>query len=447
MSRLNRKVESMNGNIVEHLLALGEAGVEALADAKGFTRGSAIDSSDVDALQFTGEEFYAQVMGTNPYLVKVWLELDDGAEVADRLSVDCTCPVRALWCKHVVAVALRIIKEPDWAMRAPGQTFPPVDLTTEQLEKYGTDPVAAEVTMMLAVECTLDRMGRKEVLGVVDKLRAAHPEITPTLTAAVEPYMSEPTHGELAVQEAIEEARYYSEKVWSAEHVTEAAHLWTVAVNTIGSWYNRSNALTMMSALELVIMDINDLACHVAVPAGELVAVIDQACSLHQRIAQFAEPEEGILLEWVVESYLAPGFIPCDVEAYAPLLGDDVSRLADEAHAKVPLHPERVLELECDVAAVRDDLPRLKELMEQTETQDKLYRYYDSKGMTDEATELVDAALKVDEPVKLSPPVRYEAARKYLEELGEYRRVEQEFRGYPEVAEGIAERGFMRWGL
>lgn len=71
-------VESMNGNIVKHLLALGEAGVEALADAKGFTRGSAIDSRDVDALQFTGEEFYAQVMGTNPYLVKVWLDFDDG---------------------------------------------------------------------------------------------------------------------------------------------------------------------------------------------------------------------------------------------------------------------------------------------------------------------------------------------------------------------------------
>lgn len=409
----------MSGNIVEHIQALGEAGVAALTDTKSFLRGDAIDPRDVDALQFTGEEFYAQVMGTNPYLVKVWLELDDGAEVADRLSVHCTCPVRALWCKHAVAVALRIIKEPEWAKRAPGQTFPPVELTSEQLEKYGTDPLTAEVTMMLAVERTLGRMGRKEVLGVVDKLRAAHPEITPTLTAAVEPYMSEPTHGELAVQEAIGEARCYSEKVWSTDHVAEAAHLWTIAVNTIGSCYNRGNALTMMSALELVIMDINDLACHVAVPAGELVDVIDRACLLHLRIAEIAEPEERILLEWLVESSIAPGFIPCDIEGYAPLLGDDVCRLVDEAHAKVPLHPKRVLELECDVAAVCDDLPRLKELMDRTETQDKLYRYYDSKGMTDEATELVEAALMVDKPVELSPPVRYEAAQKYLEGLGD----------------------------
>lgn len=431
MSRLNRMVEFMNGNIVDYIQALGEAGVAALADANSFVRGDAIDPRDVDALQFTGEEFYAQVMGTNPYLVKVWLALDDGAEVADRLSVHCTCPVPTMCCKHVVAVALRMVREPEWARRAPGQTFQPVDLVAEQLEKYGTDPSTAEVTMMRAVERTLGRMGRREVLGIVDKLRAAHPEITPTLTAAVEPYMIEPMHGELAVQEAVEEARYYSEKVWSADHVTEAARLWTIAVNTIASCYDRGNALTMMSALELAIMDINDLACHVAVPAGELVAVIDQACVLHLRIAEFAEPEEGILLEWVVESYLAPGFIPCDVEAYAPLLGDDVSRLADEAHAKVPLHPERVLELACDVAAVHDDLPRLKELMEQTETQDKLYRYYDSKGMTDEATELVDAALKVDNPVELSPPVRYEAARKYLEELGEYRFYQHRFVSTP----------------
>ena len=69
MSRLNRMVEYMNGNIVEHIQALGEAGVAAEADAKSFTRGSAIASTDMDALQFTGEEFYAQVMGTTPDLV------------------------------------------------------------------------------------------------------------------------------------------------------------------------------------------------------------------------------------------------------------------------------------------------------------------------------------------------------------------------------------------
>lgn len=185
----------MEKTVVDKLVELGEAGVVAEAGAPTVERGKTIDAMDMDALQFTGEELYAQVMGTNPYLVKVWLELDEGAEVADRLSVHCTCPVQALWCKHVVAVALRMIEEPEWARRAPGQTFEPVDLITEQLEKYGSDPLTAEITMMLAVERTLGRMGKKEVLGVIDKLRAAHPEITPTLTAAVEPYMSNPTHG------------------------------------------------------------------------------------------------------------------------------------------------------------------------------------------------------------------------------------------------------------
>ena len=54
--------------VVDHLVELGKAGVEAEADTGSFTRGRAIDAMDVDALQFTGEEFYAQVMGTNPYL-------------------------------------------------------------------------------------------------------------------------------------------------------------------------------------------------------------------------------------------------------------------------------------------------------------------------------------------------------------------------------------------
>lgn len=72
----------MSNNVVEHIQALGEAGVAALADTKSFLRGDAIDPVDVDALQFTGEEFYAQVMGTNPYLVQVWLELDTSGKPA-----------------------------------------------------------------------------------------------------------------------------------------------------------------------------------------------------------------------------------------------------------------------------------------------------------------------------------------------------------------------------
>ncbi len=309
--------------MVDHLVELGKAGVEAEADTGSFTRGRAIDAMDVDALQFTGEEFYAQVMGTNPYLVKIWLEIDDGATVADRLRVHCTCPVRAVWCKHVVAVALRIIADPQWATQVPGRTFPPVELTQEQLEKYGGgNSLAARVTMMLTVQRTLDRMGRKEVLGVVDKLRAAHPEIEPTLTAIVEPYMSEPSAGMLAVHDAVEEARYASSVAWSDHQVAKAADRWNVAVNTIASHYDSENAESMLSLLHLVIMDINELACREAVPVDALVEIIERACDLHVRIAEQAEPDPMILRDGLVESYLAPGYIPTDLEKYAPLLGD-----------------------------------------------------------------------------------------------------------------------------
>lgn len=234
----------------------------------------------------------------------------------------------------------------------------------------------------------------------------------------------------MLVQEAVEEARYYSEKVWSADHVTEAAHLWTIAVNTIASYYDRGNALTMMSALELAIMDIDDLACHVAVPAGELVAVIDQACVLHLRIAEFAEPEEGILLEWLTECSLAHGFIPCNVEGYAPLLGDDVC----------------------------NDLPRLKKLMERIEPVDadvvlalifvKIRAHMHlAMGTWSKKTAAYNALdPDLDHITELyhlisDSPAAVRAWRREVE------RVDQEFRGYPEVAEGIAERGFMRWGL
>ena len=57
----------------------------------------------------------------------------------------------------------------------------------------------------------------------------------------------------------------------------------------------------MLSLLHLAIMDINELACRVAVPVNALVEVIERACDLHARMAEQAEPDPMILRDGLVQ--------------------------------------------------------------------------------------------------------------------------------------------------
>jgi len=410
-------VESMNGNIVERILALGEAGVAGKAGASTVERGKAIDAMDMDALQFTGEEFYAQVMGTNPYLVKLWLELDDGAEVADRLSVDCTCPVRALWCKHVVAVALRMIEDPEWARSAPAGEIEEPD--AHPTRRYGD----VEVSTVDVVTSTLGIMNKQELVEVINELRGQVPLVEPFVSKLVLPYSSQPFPGLHEIQTQIENTRIMFEMAHTDSGVVDAADQLSYTGNLIRSYAGGPFDTKLLAALEQLMFKACNWALAIALPVGPIVDELSQLHQHHVAMAHWEKLSASHVIDWLLDTYFAPGwYLPAQVKDYVDLLDeDDLESLVKQAHERSPLHPERVLELECDVAAVRDDLPRLKALMEHTDTQDKLYRYYDSKGMTDEATELVDAALMVDKPVELSPPVRYEAARKHLGEPGEYR--------------------------
>lgn len=79
-----------------------------LAGDRSFERGvDYFESGRVYSLAEYNERITAQVQGTQPYQVDLWLENDD-------LQYRCTCPVGVdgWFCKHCVAVALAWIDEP-----------------------------------------------------------------------------------------------------------------------------------------------------------------------------------------------------------------------------------------------------------------------------------------------------------------------------------------------
>ncbi|HYV01390.1 MAG TPA: SWIM zinc finger family protein, partial [Actinomycetota bacterium] len=98
-------------------------GLRHLAEGRSFERGAAYaDAGKVRNLKVLDDEASATVRGTRQYNVRLWLE--GGAP-----AFSCTCPVgeEGLFCKHCVAVGLRL-SETDPATAGLDPKRPTVDL-------------------------------------------------------------------------------------------------------------------------------------------------------------------------------------------------------------------------------------------------------------------------------------------------------------------------------
>ena len=404
----------MTQNVVDYLQHLGEAGVAALADTKSFLRGDAIDPRDVDALQFTGEEFYAQVMGTNPYLVKVWLELDDGAEVADRLTVYCTCPVRQEWCKHAVAVALRMMKDPEWARSAPAGEVeaPDVDPT----RRYGDMEESTEDV----VTSTLGIMNKQDLVNVINKLRGMQPLIEPVVSKLVLPFSSQPFPGLHEIQTQIENTRIMFEMAYTDDGVVDAADQLLYTGNLIRSHAGGEFNRKLLAALETLMFEASKWALAIALPVGPIMHALEKLHQHHVAMTHWENPGASHVIDWLLDSYFAlGGYFPALVADYADLLDeDDLECLIKQAHERRPLHPEAILPLEIDVALIRNDMHELKRLCDARGLHDGLLMFYIHNGMDLGAEKLVTAALDVDDPVTVSPDTLHLVALEYFGDDG-----------------------------
>ncbi|GAB3087718.1 SWIM zinc finger family protein [Corynebacterium aquatimens] len=368
--------------VVEWIRSIGEAGLAVRADIKSFMYSRDLMDTDMTALRSTPDTFHAQVQGTYPYVVTFrWRE----SSIREEPSVSCTCPVVATWCKHAVAVAMRLMREPEWQFTI----------------------ARPEVT-----DAALERMSRHDLLKLINSLRQEYPPIEATVTTLAMPHWYAKTKDLVEVQEAIERARE-----------TKDPADWMIAVNRIYSACQPANGVPLLRALERVILDMNDCALQQALRPTDLHHVIDTAYRHHISLCRFVEPEPEHLREWLLETYFAPGpFVPTEFDEYSQWLDDDdVRQLLSDAYAKFPLHPERVHNLACDVAIYFDDVEELQRLVADADYQDQLFWYYDESCMFTEAEELLERALDPRDTVTFTPEFLLDSCQRYFDEDADYR--------------------------
>lgn len=404
----------MGINVVKFVQSLGEAGVAARADLKSFMRADEIMDSDLTALVNAGDTFTAQVVGTDVWVVRFELVLDDGAREADRLNVYCTCPVRQEWCKHAVAVALRMMKDPEWARRAPAGQLeaPDVDPT----RRYGDVEESTEDV----VTSTLGIMNKQDLVNAINELRGMQPLIEPFVSKLVLPYSSQPFPGLHEIQTQIVNTRIMFEMTHTDSDVEDAAEQLLYTGNLIRSYAGGRFNFHLLSALEQLMFEASRWAQTIALPVGPIVDALEQLYQHHVVIAHWEQLNEPHTIDWLLDTYFAPGgYLPTQVNEYADLLDSGgLERLIGEAHERRPLHPKEVLPLEIDVALIRNDMHELKRLCDARGLHDGLLMFYVHNGMDLGAEKLVTAALDANDPVTVSSEMLYLAANQYFGDDG-----------------------------
>lgn len=403
----------MSENVVEFVQALGEAGVAARSDLKSFMRADEIADVDMGALVDAGASFTAQVVGTDVWVVRFELVIDEGAAVAERLNVWCTCPVPREWCKHAVAVARRMMRDPEWVRQAKKM---------EELEEDDapTTKADADVTVRDVVDSTLGIMRKRELITVINTLREKKPMVEPAVTKLVMPYSSVHPEGLVAVQEAIEHTRVLFESAFMDADVDAAASQLRYTGNVIRSHADDGREMQLLVALETLMFEASERAQLIALPVGSIVQALEELYLHHVAIAHWLKLDADRVIDWLLNTYFAPGgYLPTKVDEYADLLGSEgLDRLIKEAHKCRPLHPKKLLPLEIDVALIRNNMHELKRLCEQYGNYDALLSFYQRNGMDVGAEKLVTDALSANDPTVLSPEVLYEAAAKYFGDDG-----------------------------
>lgn len=113
------------------MLRFTESDIRTLATPQSFSRGqSYYQSGAVSDLTLRGNRLTAQVAGSDAEPYRVTVSLDAAGGIA---SADCTCPYDwGGYCKHIVAVLLAALREPEVEVKPPLEALL-ADLTTDQL--------------------------------------------------------------------------------------------------------------------------------------------------------------------------------------------------------------------------------------------------------------------------------------------------------------------------
>jgi uncharacterized Zn finger protein len=283
-----------------------------LADLRSFERGAAYaDAGRVKNLKITDEEASASVRGTRQYRVRLWLE--KGAP-----EYSCPCPVgeEGLFCKHCVAVGLKL-SEGDAPTSRLDPRHPTVDLRRhlEGLDK-------SRLVELLLEETENDELLRGRLLLEAAKAQGAGTDLE-EYRLAIEDVMN--PHEFVDYRSMYDYSRGIEEVIDSIEELLESGH-----------------AAEVVELCERALASLEDALGSVDDSDGYMGGIKDRLCDLHLRACSAARPDPEALahrlFDWELHSewetfYGAP-------LTYARVLGKRglavFQKLAEEVWARVP---------------------------------------------------------------------------------------------------------------
>ncbi len=291
---------------------LSPGALRHLAEGRSFERGAAYaDAGKVKNLKIVDDQASATVRGTRQYDVRLWLE--GGAP-----AFSCTCPVgeEGLFCKHCVAVGLRL-SQTDATLAGLGSKRPTVDL-----RRHLEGLAKSRLIDLLLEETENDELLRGRLLLEAAKARGAETDLD-EYRIAIEDVLN--PGGFVDYRAMYDYSRGIEEVIDSVEDLLSAGQVAEV-----------------VELCEHALACLEDALGSVDDSDGYMGGIKDRLCDLHHRACVEARPDPEALaarlFEWELHS---------DWETFygAPLTYADVlrerglaafRRLAEDVWARVP---------------------------------------------------------------------------------------------------------------
>ena len=283
-----------------------------LADGGSFERGATyLDAGRVKNLKLGDEEATASVRGAGQYRVRLWLE--NGAP-----AFSCTCPVgeEGLFCKHCVAIGLRL-SEADSTVIGRGSKEPTLGLRRhlEGLDKR-------RLIDLLLEEADNDELPRGRLVLEAAKMQGATADLD-DYRIAIEDVMK--PHGFVDWRSMYDFSRGIEEVIDSVEDLLGSGH-----------------AAEVVELCEHALACLEDALGSVDDSDGYMGGIKERLCDLHHRACVEARPDPEALatrlFEWELHSDWETFYGAATT--YADVLGEGglavFRKLAEEVWARVP---------------------------------------------------------------------------------------------------------------
>lgn len=323
------------------------------------------------------EEYFlhAQVVGTQPYLVRIDVD-------PVHVYASCTCPVPHHWCKHVVAVMLHI----------------------DELAPTRDPLVSAALATMTAAE----------LMALLTELRTQFPQAEPLLARLALPGwfdMDYPGGVERGV-EVVHDAR--------TEHTARA---WRTALDTIRFQTHpdqNPSGHELPRMVAVIQQAIGFLALEVGAKLGDatFTALINDFLELHREVVGEAHAPCELIADFFVDLYYSPVLPDPQLEEYEHLLGDTGLSAVLAAAAErgtTGLRQEQYANVAVDVELLRGNWREAELLATMLPVQDKLFSFFDDAEHAPKCEELLRRALDDADPTQLSPTLIEQHATQYLD--------------------------------